>query len=139
MLVSIYFNSNYFFWVNVLIMENREMEMTWKDLSVYSILTKFSICIFIIFSIFSFTKYIIAKIPKINSFIIEKFKDLGVYKFLLNVHQDNLIISIATFLLFFFFVYCKFQLKLSFNLYDLIISFLSIYGVITICLKVFIF
>ena len=120
-------------------MEIREMEMTWKDITVYSILTKFSICIFITFSIFSFTKYIIAKIPKLNSFIIEKFKDLGFYKFLLNIHQDNLIISIAIFLLFSLLLYCKFQLKLSFNLYDLVISFLSIYGIITICLKVFIF
>jgi len=115
------------------------MGMTWKDLALYNILTKFSIYIFIAFSIFSFTRYIIAKIPKLNSFIIEKFKNLGVHKFLLNVHQDNLIISIAIFLLFSFFIYCKFQLKLSFNLYELIISFLSIYGVITICIKVFIF
>jgi len=115
------------------------MGMTWKDLTVYSILTKFSIYIFIIFSIFSFLKYIIVKIPKLNNFIIEKFRNLGIHKFLLNVHQDNLIISIAIFLLFFFCIYCKFQLKLSLNLYDLIISFLSIYGVITICVKVFIF
>jgi hypothetical protein len=120
-------------------MENYNMGMTWKDLSVYSILTRFSIYIFITFSIFSFTKYIIAKIPRLNNFIIEKFRNLGIYKFLLNVHQDNLIISTAILLLFFFCIYCKFQLKLSFNLYDLIISFLSIYGVITICLKVFIF
>jgi len=115
------------------------MGLTWKDLTAYSILTKYSICIFIIFSIFSFLKYLIAKIPKLNSFILEKFNNLGIYKFLLNVHQDNLVISIAIFLQFFFFVYCKYQLKLSLNLYDLIISFLSIYGVITICLKVFIF
>jgi len=100
------------------------MGMTWKDLAVYNILTKFSISIFITFSIFSFAKYIIAKIPRLNNFII-------------NVHQDNLIISTAILLLFFFCIYCKFQLKLSFNLYDLIISFLSIYGVITICVKVF--
>ena len=121
-------------------MEIREMEMTWKNITVYSILTKFSICIFITFSIFSFTKYIIAKIPKLNSFIfiIEKYKDLGVYKFLLNIHQDNLIIPIAIFLLFSLLLYCKFQLKLSFNLYDLIISFFSIYGVTTICVKVFV-
>jgi hypothetical protein len=115
------------------------MEMTWKDLTVYSILTKFNICIFIIFSIFSFLKYIIVKIPRLNNFRIEKFNNLGIYKFLLNVHQDNLIISIVIFLLFFFFIYCKYQLKLSLNLCDLIISFLSIYGVISICIKVFIF
>ena len=115
------------------------MGMTWKDLAVYNILTKFSISIFITFSIFSFAKYIIAKIPRLNNFIIEKFRNLGIYKFLLNVHQDNLIISTAILLLFFFCIYCKYQLKLSLNLYDLIISFLSVYGVITICLKVFIF
>jgi hypothetical protein len=120
-------------------MENREMEMTWKDLTVYSVLTKYNISIFVTFSIFSFTKYIIAKIPRLNNFMIEKFRNLGIYKFLLSVHQDNLIISIAILLLFIFCIYCKFQLKLSLNLYDLIISFLSIYGVITICLKVFIF
>jgi len=120
-------------------MKNYNMEMTWKDLAVYNILTKFSIYIFITFSIFSFAKYIIVKIPKLNSFIIEKFNNLGIYKFLLNVHQDNLIISIAIFLQFFFFIYCKYQLKLNLNLYDLIISFLSIYGVISICMKVFIF
>lgn len=114
------------------------MGMTWKDLTVYSILTKYSISIFITFSIFSFAKYVITKIPQLNNFIIEKFRNLGVYKFLLNVHQDNLIISTAILLLFFFCIYCKFQLKLSLNLYDLIISFLSIYGVITICVKVFI-
>jgi len=74
--------------------------MTWKDLTVYNILTKFSIFIFITFSIFSFTKYIIVKIPKLNSFIIEKFKNLGIHKFLLNVHQDDLIISIAIFCFF---------------------------------------
>jgi len=120
-------------------MKNYNMEMTWKDLSIYSILTRFSICIFIIFSIFSFLKYIIARLPRLNNFIIEKLKNLGIYKFLLNVHQDTLIISIAIFLLFFFFSYCKFYLRLSLNLYDLIISFLSIYGVISICMKVFIF
>lgn len=115
------------------------MELTWKDLTVYSILTKFSICIFIIFSIFSFLKYIIARIPRLNNFMIEKFNNLGIHKFLLKAHQDNLIIFSAIILLIFFVIYCKFQLKLSLNLYDLIISFLSIYGVITICLKVFIF
>lgn len=120
-------------------MRNYNMGLTWKDLAVYGILTRFSICIFIIFSIFSFTKYIIAKIPKLNSFIIEKFKNLGISKFLLKANQDNLIIFSAIILLIFFVIYCKFQLKLSLNLYDLIISFLSIYGVITICLKVFIF
>jgi len=120
-------------------MKNYNMGLTWKDLTVYSILTKFSISIFIIFSIFSFLKYIIAKIPRLNNFIMGKFNNLGIYKFLLNVHQDNLIISISIFLLVFFFSYCKFYLKLSLYLYDLIISFLSIYGVITICLKVFIF
>jgi hypothetical protein len=31
-------------------MKNYNMGITWKDLSVYSILTRFSICIFIIFS-----------------------------------------------------------------------------------------
>ena len=113
------------------------MGITWKDLTVYSILTKFSIYIFITFSIFSFAKYIIAKIPRLNNFIIEKFRNLGIYKFILNIHQDNLIISTSILLLFFFCIYCKFQLKLSFNLYDLTISFLSIYGVITICAKVF--
>jgi len=115
------------------------MGITWKDLAVYSILTKFSIYIFILFSIFSFLKYIIAKVPRLNNFIIGKYKNLGIYKLLLKVHQDNLIIFSAIILLIFFVIYCKFQLKLNLNLCDLIISFLSIYGVITICVKVFIF
>lgn len=97
-------------------------EMTWLDLSILSILNKFGISIFCIFGILAIGKIFFPKF--INEYLIDK------------VHNLNYIVIFCTVLTLIILLISKIR-KIDFILGYSITTFIYLFGVVTICIKIF--
>ena len=95
---------------------------TWADLSILAILNKSGIFIFCGFVLLAFLKYISPKI--INEYLVDK------------IHNLNYVAIFCIVLTLIIFLISKFSIKYFIINYS-IITFIYVFGVVTICIRIF--
>ena len=96
--------------------------MTWTDLSIISLLNISGIFIFSGFGLLAFLKYIFPKI--INEYLFDK------------IHNLKYVTSFCIVLTLVIFLISKFSIKYFIIKYS-IITFIYVFGVVTICIRIF--
>jgi hypothetical protein len=111
-------------------------EMTWVDLHILSVLTKFSLNIFYGFSLFAFLRYIFLKVIYINKYFADKTHSFNIFLNYIIIYKNEIIIILCMVLTFIILLNFK-TFKIKFNLANTITIFIYLFGVLILCIKIF--
>ena len=110
--------------------------MTWADLHILGVLNKFGFHIFCMFSLLAFSRFILSKFIFINEYFADKKHNFNIFinHFTINKNEIVTVLCMISTLI----ILLNFKtFEIKFNLLNTITIFIYLFGVVTLCIKIF--
>lgn len=110
--------------------------MTWADLHILGVLAKFSLPIFCGFSLLAFLRFIFSKVVYINEYFADKGNNFNIFLNYITIYKNETITILCILLTLIILLDFK-TFKIKFNFTNTITIFIYLFGVATLCIKIF--